>query len=311
MTNSLKEAAEKMSPIKASEFLERLTKDMKNYIVTMSKSEAQQLVHLYYSMQGERIANANRSRQLAEEGHSHTIFEALASLSAHSEHLVKQALLHYTNNNEICQWMRSNLGIGPVISAGFISALDITKTATAGGFHRYCGLVEGQKRKKGQKLDFNPDMKRLCWLLGKSFVFVSKNPKAYYGNLYRERKEWETVNNQNLKYADKAKEVLENYKITDEATLATLNSGMLTKQHIDARARRYAVKLFLSHLHHVMYVEHYQKEPPLPYAIAHLDHVHYLKVPNMEPPRATPNGFKYDMVGDDIDLSNVEGNEDE
>ena len=41
-------------------------------------------------------------------------------------------------------------------------------------------------------------------------------------------------------------------------------------------AKRWAVKIFLAHLHHVMYVEHYGAEPPKPYAIDILGHGHMI-----------------------------------
>ena len=52
--------------------------------------------------------------------------------------------------------------------------------------------------------------------------------------------------------------------------------------NIDARARRYAVKIFLSHLHAVMYWEEYKKAPPKPFAIQHLGHAHEIEIPMME-----------------------------
>ena len=58
----------------------------------------------------------------------------------------------------------------------------------------------------------------------------------------------------------------------DTDAYAAYSQGRLPPAHIHARAKRYAIKLFLAHLHHKMYMEHYGKEPPLPYAIAHLDH---------------------------------------
>ena len=53
--------------------------------------------------------------------------------------------------------------------------------------------------------------------------------------------------------------------------------GKLPKGHIHARAKRYAVKLFLSHLHGFWYQHHFGVEPPLPYPIAHLGHVHTME----------------------------------
>lgn len=47
--------------------------------------------------------------------------------------------------------------------------------------------------------------------------------------------------------------------------------------HIDARAMRFAVKIFLSHLHNAMYKRILKKNPPVPYSIAHLGHVHMIE----------------------------------
>lgn len=43
---------------------------------------------------------------------------------------------------------------------------------------------------------------------------------------------------------------------------------------------RELVKMFLSHLHEVMYITILGQKPPMPFAIAHLNHAHYVKVPN-------------------------------
>ena len=61
---------------------------------------------------------------------------------------------------------------------------------------------------------------------------------------------------------------------------------MLPPGQIDARARRYAAKIFLSHVHHVMYVNHYGELPPKPFAIAFLNHAHTIE----------PKGFWFDRV---------------
>src|SRR5258708_8365225 len=55
---------------------------------------------------------------------------------------------------------------------------------------------------------------------------------------------------------------------------------MLRPAHIHARARRYAVRMFLSHLHQVWYEIEYGRPAPRPYAVEHLGHVHVIKPPN-------------------------------
>lgn len=56
---------------------------------------------------------------------------------------------------------------------------------------------------------------------------------------------------------------------------------MLPPNHVHDRARRWVAKIFISHLHHVMYEDYYEKEPPVPYVFAHSngEHVHYIPVP--------------------------------
>jgi len=57
-------------------------------------------------------------------------------------------------------------------------------------------------------------------------------------------------------------------------------AGKLPPAHIHARAKRWAVKIFLAHWHHVAYMIEYKKAPPKPYSLEHLGHVHMIEVPN-------------------------------
>ncbi len=53
--------------------------------------------------------------------------------------------------------------------------------------------------------------------------------------------------------------------------------GQLPPAHIQARAERYAVKLFIAHFFEVYYKFHFKKDPPAPYPIAFLGHVHKIE----------------------------------
>jgi len=128
---------------------------------------------------------------------------------------------------------------------------------------------------KGEKRPFNAQLKVLCWKTGQSFMKLSNRDDCYYGGVYRKRKEYEIANNEAGRLAEKAASQLPHFKTTTEA-YKWYKRGMLPPAHIDARARRYAVKLFLSHLHHEWHVRLYSKAPPLPYPIAFLEHVHFI-----------------------------------
>ena len=104
---------------------------------------------------------------------------------------------------------------------------------------------------------------------------VAGSPKAVYGQIYRERKEYEQARNERGELADQAAAVLEKKRIgKDTEARKHYEAGKLPPAHIHARAKRYAVKLFLAHYHEVGYVLLHGVKPPLPYPLAVLGHAH-------------------------------------
>ena len=130
------------------------------------------------------------------------------------------------------------------------------------------------------KRPYNAKMKTLCWKIGQSFVKVSNNPKDIYGKIYQKRKEYEMLKNENLEYKEQALECAKRVGKTTEAYKYYIE-GKLPPAHIQARAERKAVQIFLSHLHKVMYMNEYGKEPPKPFAIDILKHAHEIPCPNV------------------------------
>lgn len=122
-----------------------------------------------------------------------------------------------------------------------------------------------------------------CWKAGQSFVKVSGRENAYYGHLYTQRKEQEVRKNEAGEFAAQAALALEkkNYSKDTDAYKAYI-TGKLPPAHVHARACRYAVHIFVSHLHHKMYVNYFGKEPPAPFPIAIQGHAHYLAPPGHE-----------------------------
>lgn len=130
---------------------------------------------------------------------------------------------------------------------------------------------------------FNADLKTLCWKIGESFVKVSGKDDAYYGKVYLKRKAKETVANGRRKFKKQAQHILDTTNIgKNTPTYKCLIDGKLSPAHIHARSKRYAVKLFLAHFHHVYYEWHHGTPPPKPYAIAILGHKDFVKPPETE-----------------------------
>jgi len=129
----------------------------------------------------------------------------------------------------------------------------------------------------------NASLKVLCWKIGESFVKFSGHPRCYYGHIYKKRKEYEIHNNVTGMLAEQAAAILTKKKFNkDTDAYKAYIQGLLPPAQIHARARRYAVKLFLAHLHHKMYERHFGKAPPLPYPIAHMGHVDFIPPPEGE-----------------------------
>ena len=126
---------------------------------------------------------------------------------------------------------------------------------------------------------WNASLKTLCWKIGESFVKVSNHPQDIYGHIYAERKAWEQVQNEQGRYKDQADIGLARVGRSTEA-YGYYKKGLLPPGQIHSRAKRYAVKLFLAHYHHVAYELHYGKQPPNPYVIDHMNHNDIISPPN-------------------------------
>ena len=256
----------------------KLTTDLKKATSSMSVDEVRFLVDSYYQMQDNRIRSNNQVRQISDEPHE--VLSWLAKQSDMLENQIKGALDKYSMHHDIGKRIRNVHGVGPVIAAGLLSHIDIEKAPTAGAIWRFAGLDPTMEWKKKTKRPFNARLKTLCWKLGESFVKVCNKEDSLYGRLYRERKEYENKKNDNLELRDIAEKKLEKFNIgKDTDAYKAYSQGKLPPAHIHARAKRYAVKLFLSHLHEAWYEHHYNKPVPRPYVMEHKGHTHKIEVP--------------------------------
>jgi hypothetical protein len=267
--------------------VQRLTRDMNKAAAKLSDDEARYLVDYYYICQDDRKRANNQTRALSESGEPNAVVSWLAVQSETLESQIKRALDTYTDEHPIGRWLKSNYGIGPVIAAGLLAHIDITRAVTAGHIWRYAGLDPTQKWEKGQKRPWNAQLKTLCWKVGQSFMKFSNAEECHYGRIYRERKQYELERNEAGGNAQTAAEAVTRVSKSTDAYKA-YSIGKLPPAQIDARARRYAVKLFLSHLHEVWYRYEHGTNPPKPYVLEHGGHAHYIPpfVPFAEQPRA-------------------------
>ena len=155
------------------------------------------------------------------------------------------------------------------------SSPDVHVTARSTLKREYCGPVYNLEVAEDHSYVAEGYAVHNCWKIGESFVKVSGNPKAFYGTIYKQRKELETARNERGEYAEQAKAMLSRKRFrADTQARGHYEAGHLPPAHIHARAKRYAVKLFLAHFFEVGYTLANGHAPPLPYPIAIQGHAH-------------------------------------
>ncbi len=292
----------------------RLSKDLRKGAALLSNREARYLVDLYYQVQDYRKSSNNQIRSMSADNEPISLFDWIAANLEMLESDIRRALNVYANGHEPSLWALSIHGIGPIIAAGLLAHIDITRAPTAGHIWRFAGLDPTVKWEKKTKRPWNAALKTLCWKIGESFVKVSNNEKDFYGHVWAERKaiEWERNKfgafalqcdaslaklrpggDQEARYwysGCLTPKALEEFEATPSekrqglvkklASAAGSGVKMLPPAHIHARAKRYAVKLFLSHYQAVAYECQYGTPPPKPYILSQGNHAHYLAPPN-------------------------------
>lgn len=137
--------------------------------------------------------------------------------------------------------------------------LEIERFENVSQLWHYAGLIPGARRKKGQKADWNPRLRKLMWLIRKSFVMNKESQYRPWYEVFR-------------KYEDEKDFICENCEKRDpKATKCSAG-------HRDRKARVKVAKLFLAHLYTKWY-ELKGLEPPKPYAMARLGHTDYIPPP--------------------------------
>lgn len=255
-----------------------LSKDLREYCARMSRGEARFVVDLYYQLQQKRIALDHQALSSERSGEPPRFLATFAAAFEHFENVVKDALKVFVNEYAVGRWCMAQVGVGPVITAGLLAHIDIRIAKNVGKIWRFAGLDPTVEWKRGQKRPWNAFLKTLCaFKLGESFVHTCNHPESYYGKIYQEAKQSMILRNEGGGFREAAQLALEKAEkegrlkrfSEDSTCLRCWRAGQLSPAHIHARARRKAVKVFLSHLHEVMHRDYYGTEPPVPYIFAY------------------------------------------
>ncbi len=254
----------------------------------MTNPEIRALVTYYHDAQDKRKGADMQLRHLgdktAPEADSSVNNPAYLLLHIAEEQMrlekdIAKGLTEYAEGHPVGRWMLAQTGIGGVIASGYLADIDIERCPTVGHIWSFSGLNPEQKWEKGQKRPFSASMKQLAHHARECFKRSCNHPDSFYGRLYQAKKVEYIARNERGGFADKAA----TYKgVSDPANKKLLAAGKVPPAYIDKCAGRYAVKIFLSHLHAIWYWHHFHKAPPKPFAISVLGHAHEIRVPNTD-----------------------------
>lgn len=127
------------------EFVQKLTKDLQNASKALSDAEARYLVDMYYTTQKQRMASASQIRELTETNEPCNLLKWVYENNLLLEKEIKKGLHEYVKEHPIGKWLDNIAGIGPVLAAGLLAHIDITKAPTVGHIWSYAGLDPNRK----------------------------------------------------------------------------------------------------------------------------------------------------------------------
>lgn len=148
------------------------------------------------------------------------------------------------------KWAASQVGITHSLSAALGLHIDVNNLENVGALWRHAGLDPTQKNNSSAH---SPELKSLCWKIGTNFADLAKEKDCFYGKLYLQDKTRRLDSNNKGEYSEKAEKILQDLDPRFDNDKSTLLEGKLSEAQIDAQARRFAVKIFLSHYYAVSY----------------------------------------------------------
>lgn len=199
------------------------------------------LVEDYYDIQAMRIevdGQIRAHKQGMSEQDAEVVKEMVSKRLHNIEDDIKKYIGKTMKEDPMYKYLSGIKGIGPLLASGLISWIeDVEKFETISKLWMYSGLGvdeatgRARRRKKGEKINWNPRMKTLCWKIGESFI----KTKGGYRELYEKfRAEYDAK-----------------WKTGDDCGSETCkkNDNKCYDMHRYMAAKRKTVKVFLAHLH--------------------------------------------------------------
>jgi hypothetical protein len=198
----------------------------KFFVESVEKDSMPQLIELYYQIQNTRVFIADHLPQNDSDQNTFNMYSSYLSIL---EDTIVDLFKSYNLDSITGNWSISQIGVGQAASASLLVLVDVAKAPSVTNLWKFAGLDPKHTK-------WNVLLKNISWKLGKSFEYNSIDSDCFYGQLY--------INDLNRRI-----------DLNEKGHYASHESDKISIERLTAQARRYAVKIFLSHWHHIRFRE--------------------------------------------------------
>lgn len=220
--------------------------------VMQHESEIRLLTDSFYEVQKTRIQIGNRIAMLKrdyeiDEAMGADLHEMVSGRLIDTEKEIEKRVRKYVKPIPVYQlWIGPHVkGVSELLAGSLIAGIgDIGRFDTVSKLWKFCGMginADGsiQKFRKGEKANWNPFLKKTCWKIGESFVKIAD--RGYYGQMLH------TYKSREIGKCEK-NEIMVMPQADIDKLPKEQRANYMSAGHVHNRAKRKAVKLFLSHL---------------------------------------------------------------
>ena len=227
------------------------------------------LVDVQLSVEKLRVALQVRSAHLNKQNRADTETDDLLDVVREVEDYVDRRVAKLLTGHPAYPWFSRIKGIGKENIGKVVGMIDIEKAPHVSSLWKYAGMHVTEngtapKREAGKKLEYNSQLRSMCWRLGGSLI----KAKGKFYLYYLQEKDKYTK-----RYENEGRQVVPAEKLPKVKGKKTESSEYISEGHIHNMAMRKMIKMFLSMLW-VSWREAEGLEVSTPYPIEYLGHTH-------------------------------------
>lgn len=213
-----------------------------------------------------RVSSEVRLSHLAKQGRQDPETKELHSKLEELEKFVDGRVAHLIQGHPAYPWFSQVKGIGKENIAKVVAPVDIEKANTISSLWKFAGFSvedgEAPKRRKGGKLEYNSQLRSMCWRLGSGLLRARGKFYEYYEK--EKAKYLEEFKNRGISIVPSSALPMKDGKRYEP-------EGVKSEGHIHNMALRKMIKLFLACLW-LVWREYEGLSVTKPYVIERLGH---------------------------------------